>query len=128
MGYLSAFERGLIVGAHLVTASMIKTATLGVLRATVSKVMLSYTNRGNTSSVKRNSGQKSTLPERDRRTMRIVLKNHRTTSAQVTTKLNIYLDPASTKTVRRELHKTYIHSRAAIAKAVITESNAQMRK
>jgi hypothetical protein len=50
-------------------------------------------------SAKGNSGQKST--ERDLCTLRrIVLKNHRTTAAQVTAELNIQLeDPVSTKSV-----------------------------
>jgi hypothetical protein len=33
-----------------------------------------------------------------------------------------------TKTVRRELHKSNIHGRAATAKLLISESDAQMRK
>jgi hypothetical protein len=37
-------------------------------------------------------------------------------------------DSVSTKTVRRELHKSYIHGRASTAKPLISESNAQMRK
>jgi hypothetical protein len=46
-----------------------------------------------------------------------------------TAELNIPLeDPVFTNTVRRELHKSYIHGRAAIAKPMITESSAQMRK
>jgi hypothetical protein len=70
------------------------------------------------------------LTERDRLTLRrIVWKNHTTTAAQVTAEPNIHLeDPVSTKTVRRELHKSNIHGRAAIVKPLITESNAQMRK
>jgi hypothetical protein len=60
------------------------------------------------------------LTERDRHTSRIVLKNHRTTAAQVTAELNIHLeDPVSTKTVQSELHKSNIHGRAAIAKRPI---------
>jgi hypothetical protein len=59
----------------------------------------------------------------------VVSKNHRTTAAQVTAELNIRLeDPVSTKTILHKLHKSNIHGRAAIAKLVITESNAQMRK
>jgi transposase len=85
MGNLWDVERGQIVGACLAGASMTKTATLlGVLRATVSLVMSAYVNHGKTTSAKRNSGKKSTLTERNRHTLRrIVLKNHRTTAAQV---------------------------------------------
>jgi hypothetical protein len=69
------------------------------------------------------------MTERDRRTLqRTVSKNH-STAAMVTAELKIHPeDPVFTKTIRRELHKSNIHGRAAIAKAPITESNAQMRK
>jgi transposase len=61
MGDLCDFERGQIVGSCSAGAPMIKTATLlGVSRATVSRVILAYTNRGKTSA-KRNSGRESTL-------------------------------------------------------------------
>jgi transposase len=83
MGDLSDFERGQFVGASLAGAFVTKTTTLlGVLRVTVSKVMLAaYTSHGNTTSVKRNSGRKSTLTERDCHTLRrIVLKNYTTTA------------------------------------------------
>jgi hypothetical protein len=106
---------------------MTKTATLlRVLRVTVPVVMSAYTNHVKTTSAKRNSGRKSTLTERDRHTLRkIVLKNHRTTTAR----LNIHPeDPVSTKTVSHELHKSNMHGRAATAKHVITESNAQTHK
>jgi hypothetical protein len=73
-------------------------------------------------SAKKNSGRKSTLTERDRRTLRrIVSKNHTTTAAQVKAELNIHIeDPVSTKTVRRELQISNIHGRAATAKPPIT--------
>jgi hypothetical protein len=64
MADLSDFERGQIVGAHLAGASVTKTnRLLGVWTATVSKVMLPYTNHGKTSSEKKNSRRKSTLTE-----------------------------------------------------------------
>jgi hypothetical protein len=67
--------------------------------------------------------------EKDRRTLRmIVLKNHRTTPAQVTPELNIHIHPVSTKTALRFFHKSNIHGRAEIAKPLITESDAQLRK
>jgi transposase len=125
------FERGQIIGVHLAGASVTRIATLlGVLIATVPKVMSAYTNHGKTTSTKRNSGRKSTLKERDCHMLRrIVLKNHRTTAAQVTAELNIHLeDPVSTRTVRHELHKSNIHGRVAIVKPLNTKSNAQMCK
>jgi hypothetical protein len=65
-----------------------KTATLlGVSGTTVSEVMSAYTDHGKTTSVKRNSGGKSTLTG-DRRTLRSVSKNHTTTAAQVTRQQN----------------------------------------
>jgi transposase len=86
MGHLSDFERGQIISVHLAGASVTKTATLlGVSRVTVSKVKSTYTNHGKTTSVKRNSGRKSTLAEIDRRTLgSIVLKMHTTTAVQMT--------------------------------------------
>jgi transposase len=132
MGDLSDFERGQIVGACSAGASITKTATLlGVSRATVSKVMsAAYTNHGKTTSAKRNSGRKSPLTERDRRTLRRILsKNHTTAAARVIAEPNIYHeDPVSTKTVQRELHKSNIHGRVAIVKHLIAENKAEMRK
>jgi hypothetical protein len=105
MGDLTDFERGHIVGAHLAGASVTKTDTLlGALRATVSKVKSAYMIHGKTTSAKRNHGRKSILTERDHHILRRnVLKNHRTTAAQMTAKMNIHFifmnDPVSTKTV-----------------------------
>jgi transposase len=94
MGDLSNFERGQILDARLAGTSMTKTVTLlGVSRATVCKVMSAYANHRMTTSMKTNSGRKSTLRERDCHTLgRIVLKNHRTIVAQMTAELNINLE------------------------------------
>ena len=93
MGDLSDFQRGQIVGARVVGASVTKTVTsLGVSRAAVSEVMKAYTNHGKTSSAKRNIGRKPKLSERDRRTLkRSVFKNQRIAVAKVTAELNIHL-------------------------------------
>jgi transposase len=90
MGDLADFEREKIFDARLAVTSVTKAATsLGVSRATVSEVMSAYTNHGKTTSAKRNSGQKSTLTERDCRPLRrIVSKNHTTTAARATGQQN----------------------------------------
>jgi hypothetical protein len=50
-------------------------------------------------------------------------------TGDMTAELNIHLeDPVSTITARRQLKKSNIHCTVAIAKPLITESNAQMRK
>ena len=47
----------------------------------------------------------------------------------MTAELNINLeDLVSPKTVRRELHKSNIHGRAAIAKSLTTENDAKSQK
>ena len=91
MGDLSDFQRGQTVGACLAGAYVTKTATLlGVSRAAVSKVMMTYTKHGRTSSAKRNSGQKPKLSEGVRHTLkRIESINHRTTAAEVRVTLTI---------------------------------------
>ena len=126
MGDLSDFQKGQVIGARLVGASVTKMATLfSVAIAAVSIVMAAYTNHGKTSSATRTCDRKPKLIERDRRTlMRIVSKNDRTTAAKVTPELSIHLQVP----VRRELHKSNIHGRTAIAKPLITENNAKRRK
>ena len=131
MRELSDFQRGQIVGDLLAGEYLTKTATLlGVSRETVSKVMTAYTNHVKTSSAERNSDRKPKLCERDRRTLkRIMFKNQRTAATKVKAELNIHReDSVSTKTVRRELPRSKIHSRAAIAKPLIIEDNDKRRK
>ena len=65
--------------------------SLGVTRAAVPKVMVTYIDL-KTSSAERNSGWKPKLSERNRPTLkRIVSKHHRTAAAKVTAELNIHL-------------------------------------
>jgi predicted transcriptional regulator len=107
MGDFPDFERGHLLCA-LPGSSATRSATLlRVSTATVSKVMSAYTNHEKTTPATRKIGRKLTLTERDRRTLRrTVSKNHITTAAE----LNIHLEePVSTKTVRRDLHKSNIN-------------------
>jgi predicted transcriptional regulator len=93
MGNLSEFQRGQMVGARLVGASVTKTATLlGASRAAVSKVTMEYTTHGKTLSAKRNSGNKPKPSERGHCTLKSILSNnYRTTAAKVTAELIIHL-------------------------------------
>ncbi|KAF2368727.1 Homeobox domain-like, partial [Trinorchestia longiramus] len=103
MADLSDFQRGHIVGARMVGASVTETARmLGVSRGTVSKVMTAFEREGKTSSAKHRSDRKSKLSERDRRTLnRIVREDRKTTAPKLTAELNEHLqNPVSTKTVR----------------------------
>ena len=129
-GDLSDFQRRHIVGVRLAGTSVTKTATLlGVSREAVSKFMTAYTNYGKTSSARSNSGRKPKLSERDRRTLkRIVCKILELLQQRLQHNSIVILKTLSTKTVRRELHKSNIHSRAATAKPLITENNAKWRQ
>jgi hypothetical protein len=98
------------------------------LRTTVCEVMSAYTNDGKISA-KRNSMWKSTVTETDHSTLgRIVSYKSQNycSKGEKRAEPNILLeDSVYTKTVQRELHKSNIHSMVAIAKPLITESNAQ---
>jgi hypothetical protein len=55
--------------------------------------MLAHMDHGKIASVKKNSGQKSTLTETDHHTLRsTVSKNQQTTAAQVTAELNNHIE------------------------------------
>jgi hypothetical protein len=87
------------------------------------KVMSAYTDHGKTISTKRNSGQKSTLTERDSRSPFTEKdcfeksQNYCSTSERIILRSHFHK-----KTVSPELHKS------ATTKPIFAESNAQMRK
>jgi hypothetical protein len=117
-----------IVFARLAGTFVTKTATLllvDVSRVTVCEVMSAeYTFHGKTISAKRNSGRKSTLKGKDRRALRKIVSNNQNCGSidDRSPELNIHSeDTVPTKIVRRELHKSNIHGRTAVAKPLITE-------
>ncbi|MBJ5464065.1 helix-turn-helix domain-containing protein [Salmonella enterica subsp. enterica serovar Derby] len=128
--YLSEFQRGQIVGARLVAASVTTVAqVLGVSRGTVSKVMTAYNVHGTTSSARHNCGRKIKLTARDRGTLkRIVTSRKKRTATKATAEFHAHSqNPVSTHTVRRELHKQHIHGRAAIAKPLVSQMNMKWK-
>jgi hypothetical protein len=124
------FERGQNVGICLAGASVIKTATLlGTSRLTVliDYVSIHESWEDNISEeeqcAKININRLSCIED-------CFEKSHNYCSTgNRTAELNIHLeDTVSTKTIQWELLKSNIHGRAAVAKPLITESNAQMCK
>jgi hypothetical protein len=92
--------------------------------------MSTYTNHGKTTSAKRNSGRKSTLTERGRRTLQSIFfsKNYRTTAAQVTGQQNwiFILKILFTSNLS---HVSFTNPRQSCnCKPLITENKAHMRK
>ena len=85
----SDFQRGQMVGMRLATAFATKMTTL----LGVSKVITAYTYCGETSSAKRNSGQKPKLSETVHCTLkRSVSNTHRTTAANMRVELIVHLE------------------------------------
>ena len=80
--------------------------------------MTAFEKAGKAPSLKKNSGRKRKLSDRDRRTlMRIVKNDHKDTASLITADLNYHLEnPVSSKTIRREQQKAEFLGRAAIRK------------
>jgi hypothetical protein len=130
MGDSYDFERGQIVGVRLVGASVTKNChIIRCIESYSSEGYVSIHESWQDNITEKEHWVKINIDRMHRRILRIISKNHRTTTAQVTAELNIHLEATvSTKTVRRELHKSNIHGRTAVAKPLITESNVQMPK
>ncbi|KAF2353431.1 Transposase Tc1-like [Trinorchestia longiramus] len=130
MADLSDFQRAQIVSALMAGASVTETVRmLRVSRGTVSHVLTTFERKGKKSSARHRSGQNSKLSERDCRTLnRIVRQDRKTTTPKITTELNEHLqNPVSSKTVRREQHKSGFHGRAAIRELMLLNKNVSKR-
>ena len=82
--------------------------------------MTAFEKEGKTFLLKQNSERKRKLSDRERRTLRwIIRKDHQKTAPKITAELNDHLKkPVSSKTGRRELHKAGFHTRAAVRKPI----------
>ena len=87
---LSAFERGMVVGARHIGLSVSRTAMLLGFHTTFSCVYQEWSTTQRTSSQWQASGRKWLIDERgQRRLTRIVQSNRRATVSQLTVKYNI---------------------------------------
>ena len=125
---LTEFEKGPIVGARIVAASVTKTAELhGFSRDT--RTMMEFMVHGKPSSDRSNSGWTSKLTDRDRRALKLIVKrNQRTTATKVIVALTRYLNsPVLSKTVRCELNKAGYDGKTAIRKPLLSIINIQKK-
>ena len=122
---LSDVQCGTVIGCHLSNKSVNKiSALLELPRSTVSAVIVKWKRLGAKTTQPR-SGWLHKLTERDRRVLkRIARKNHLSSVATLTSKLQT--DSGSnvgTSTVRQELQEMGFHGRAAAHKPKITMRN-----
>ncbi|GFX20728.1 HTH_Tnp_Tc3_2 domain-containing protein [Trichonephila clavipes] len=122
MSPLSDFQRGQIVGSHLVGESVTKTSQLlCVYCGTMSKVMAECTQRGRTSSAKQNSGWKKKLSEKDRRVLNQIVMSKSSKCDRRAKSKHLYSLVSMIK-VRRYLHKQNIYGREEICKPLVTDA------
>ena len=127
---LSAFERGMVVGARRAGLSVSRTATLlGFSRSTVSRVYQGWSTTQRTSSQRQASGRKRLIDERgQRRLTRIVQSNRRATVSQLTVQYNIGAErPIKECTTRRTLTRMGYGSRRPNRVPLLSAKHKKLR-
>lgn len=127
---LTEFERGMIVGARSVGASISKTAGLvKCSRAAVVNVYREWTTTQKTGSQRRACGRHRLLDARsERRLAKIVRTNRKASVRQIAANLNEGTSvKASERTVRRTLHRMGYGSRRPIRKPLLSAFNRRRR-
>ncbi len=127
---LSAFERGMVVGARRAGLSVSRTATLlGFSCSTVSRVYQGWSTTQRTSSQRQASGRKRLIDERgQRRLTRIVQSNRRATVSQLTVQYNIGAErPIKECTTRRTLTRMGYGSRRPNRVPLLSAKHKKLR-
>lgn len=126
---VSLFEKGQIIGMHQAekTSKEIAETTKIGLR-TVQRIIKNWKDSGDPSSSRKKCGRKKILNDRDRRSLkRVVRSNRRKTTVELRAMFNSESKSISTRTMRRELKGLGLNSCVALRKPLISDSNQKKR-
>ncbi|GFU27928.1 transposable element Tc1 transposase [Nephila pilipes] len=119
-------QRGMTTGTRFAGAPLSRTANLmGVSRTTVSRVMIAYKKLEKVFCAKQNSGRKSKVTNRDRRSLKkIIARKRKTTLPQITPKMSTHFQyTVSPKTTQRELCAVSLYVKADLSKPLVPQQN-----
>ena len=122
---VSLFEKGQIIGMHQAektSKEIAETAKIG-LRA-VQRIIKNWRDSGKPLSSRKKCGRKNILIERDRRSLKCLVKtNRRKTTAELRAMFNSESKSISTCTVWKELKGLWLSRCVALRKPLITDAN-----
>ena len=126
---LSLFDKGRIIGLHGAdkTTREINEET-GVGCRTIQRTIAYWKQYGEPSSSRGNCGRGKILNERDRRSLkRLVKKNRRSSVQMITSEFNEGMKKVSPRTIRRELKNTHLRKCKSTKKPLVSATNRKKR-
>lgn len=125
----SMFQRGRVIGLHEAKKTTKEISeTTGINLRTVQRIIKEWKDSGECSSSRDNCGRKKILSDRDRRSLkRLVKKNRKKSTLQITTMFNAGVKTVSARTMRRELKGLGLNSCTATRKPLVSQMNRRKR-
>ena len=126
---LSLFDKGRIIGLHGAdkTTREINEET-GVGCRTIQRTIAYWKQYGEPSSTRGNCGRGKILNERDRRSLkRLVKKNRRSSVQMITSEFNEGTKKVSPRTIRRELKNMHLRKCKSTKKLLVSATNRKKR-